>query len=57
MNIQFVEDYLYERRDKYLSQIDNARALNDPDEALMGEAVVDELNHLITVFRLSPLRN
>jgi hypothetical protein len=47
-------EYILERRNRYLLQVENAKALDDNDEQMMGEAVLEELNHLLTVLTILP---
>ena len=56
MNTREMENYLHERKNRYLLQIENAKTFEDPDELMMGEAVLEEIDHLLTVFTLSPKR-
>jgi AmiR/NasT family two-component response regulator len=44
-----MEAYLQGRLQNYKEQLHNAQVLEDPDEILMAESVIEELNHLLTI--------
>jgi len=44
--------YIKGRLTSYKEQLDNARTLADPQEMLMAESVIEELNHLLTILSI-----
>ena len=52
-----IEPYLRGRLQKYKDQLENARTLEDPDEVLMAESVIEELNHLITIVSMHYIKS